>query len=177
MWYWAYNPADQDLRIGHATSPDGITWTKDINNPVLDAGPSGAWDENWVYDQECIINRFHFPYVVYWSYWHRLIIKTIGSVTPLPQMESPGQRIQITRSWIWDRLGPGMITGLGCSVIYDGSEYHMWYTGYGVADLIRIGHATSPDGVTWTKDPLNPVLIEERNSWEWHKNRSAGGSF
>ena len=23
----------------------------------------------------------------------------------------------------------------------------------------RIGHATSPDGITWTKDPLNPVLI------------------
>ena len=33
-------------RIGHATSPDGITWTKDTNNPVLDVGPDGNWDDN-----------------------------------------------------------------------------------------------------------------------------------
>ena len=32
-------------RTGLATSIDGITWTKDLNNPVL-VGEEGEWDEN-----------------------------------------------------------------------------------------------------------------------------------
>ncbi len=43
-------------------------------------------------------------------------------------------------------------------VVFDGSEFHMWYWLGGSSGRNRIGHATSPDGVTWTKDPLNPVL-------------------
>lgn len=32
------------ISIGHATSPDGLTWTKDPSNPVLTAGSAGNWD-------------------------------------------------------------------------------------------------------------------------------------
>ena len=48
-----------------------------------------------------------------------------------------------------------------------GNLYHMYYEAWGRmtksrvhADYIslQIGHATSPDGVHWTKDPANPVL-------------------
>jgi hypothetical protein len=43
-----------------------------------------------------------------------------------------------------------------------GSTYHLYYSG-GIASEVaagryRLGHATSSDGVTWTKDPANPVL-------------------
>jgi len=31
-------------RIGHATSPDGLSWTKSGNEPVLDVGKPGDWD-------------------------------------------------------------------------------------------------------------------------------------
>jgi hypothetical protein len=31
-------------QIGHATSPDGVTWTRDAANPVLTPGAAGAWD-------------------------------------------------------------------------------------------------------------------------------------
>ena len=34
-----------ELRIGMATSSDGINWTREPSNPVLDMGPTGAWDE------------------------------------------------------------------------------------------------------------------------------------
>jgi len=37
-----------DVQIGHATSADGITWTKDPNNPVLPRGSKGAWDVSWI---------------------------------------------------------------------------------------------------------------------------------
>ncbi len=44
------------------------------------------------------------------------------------------------------------------SVIVDGSNYKMWYGGYDGTNF-RIGYATSPDGINWTKaDDVNPVL-------------------
>jgi len=43
MW-----PTGNWISIGHATSPDGVTWTKDINSPVLVGGSDGDWDENSV---------------------------------------------------------------------------------------------------------------------------------
>ena len=43
--------ADYDsLQIGHATSPDGVHWTKDPANPVLSRGSPGAWDHRGTWD-------------------------------------------------------------------------------------------------------------------------------
>ncbi len=42
--------------------------------------------------------------------------------------------------------------------------YHLWYTGYN-DDLNKnryLGHATSPDGIAWIRDPANPV---HKTSW------------
>ncbi|MBI4547854.1 MAG: hypothetical protein HY707_07740 [Ignavibacteriae bacterium] len=49
-------------------------------------------------------------------------------------------------------------------VIIEGSVYRMWYSGGWT--LVRTGHATSPDGVTWAKDRLNPVLDVSPGSWD-----------
>src|SRR4051794_22779121 len=40
-------------------------------------------------------------------------------------------------------------------VALDGKTYHLWYTGYNedLSPLRKLGHATSPDGVRWTRDP------------------------
>jgi sucrose-6-phosphate hydrolase SacC (GH32 family) len=40
--------------------------------------------------------------------------------------------------------------------------YKLWYTGYdGTADGLRmLGYATSPDGITWTRHPRNPIYRE-----------------
>lgn len=50
-----------------------------------------------------------------------------------------------------------------CSVIKDGTEYKMWYSGGESFTSHRIGYATSPDGITWSKYAENPVL-EPQNS-------------
>ncbi|MBC8232919.1 hypothetical protein H8E77_25535 [bacterium] len=52
------------------------------------------------------------------------------------------------------------------TVVYDGIEYHVWYTGYDGSNL-SIGYATSSDGVTWNKHADNPVLeLGQSNSWD-----------
>jgi predicted GH43/DUF377 family glycosyl hydrolase len=51
------------------------------------------------------------------------------------------------------------------SVVYYNSQYHMFYTGYSgtykQTEFYKIGHATSLDGITWTKD--GTFLLEPTN--------------
>jgi predicted GH43/DUF377 family glycosyl hydrolase len=55
------------------------------------------------------------------------------------------------------------------SVVKVGSTYHMYYTGYEKQFSFDIGHATSRDGVNWTKDRNNPVIqrASRPNEWGW----------
>jgi predicted GH43/DUF377 family glycosyl hydrolase len=49
MWYVGANSGMSKLCIGYATSTDGILWQKDTqNNPILEPGISGEWDDTWV---------------------------------------------------------------------------------------------------------------------------------
>ena len=70
----------------------------------------------------------------------------------------------------WDEefIAPG-------SVIYYDNTYHMWYGGGKFAVNGSIGHATSPDGITWTKDTNNPVLSKGQvGDWD-ENNLQCGG--
>ena len=46
LWYLGSGPyhGKTAWRIGHATSPDGLKWTKSGDEPVLDIGQPGDWD-------------------------------------------------------------------------------------------------------------------------------------
>jgi beta-1,2-mannobiose phosphorylase / 1,2-beta-oligomannan phosphorylase len=49
-------------------------------------------------------------------------------------------------------------------ILREGNVYRMWYTGYdGKRDDIKLlGHATSTDGIHWTRSPKNPLV---RDHW------------
>ncbi len=48
-------------------------------------------------------------------------------------------------------------------ILKEEGTYHMWYTGFGPDNkALALGYATSPDGITWTPYPDNPVFKE---SW------------
>ncbi len=59
----------------------------------------------------------------------------------------------------WDRK----IRERGYILVVDG-VYHLWYTGYpsDKPPTMSLGHATSNDGVHWTRDPKNPIF---KDSW------------
>ncbi len=75
----------------------------------------------------------------------------------------PTYVLDFGENYAWDYYGVGEPT-----VIKDGELYKMWYAGYD-GWYWRIGYATSPDGINWTKHPGNPVLSEgAEESWdEW----------
>ncbi len=56
------------------------------------------------------------------------------------------------------------------SVVFFNGEYHMYYTGVQTDfnDPVYIGHATSPDGLVWTKDPANPAVSPTLNQSDWN---------
>jgi sucrose-6-phosphate hydrolase SacC (GH32 family) len=55
----------------------------------------------------------------------------------------------------WDRK----VRERGWIMVEDGT-YHLWYTGYNEdrTPTRLLGHATSPDGLRWTRDPANPIF-------------------
>ncbi len=57
------------------------------------------------------------------------------------------------------------------SVIKVGSTYHLYYSGCKnstcAANIFSIGHATSSDGVSWSRDAGNPVVSPSSTLAEW----------
>jgi Tol biopolymer transport system component len=53
MWYIGYSGAVR--QVGHATSSDGASWTKDAD-PVLSPGGAGAWDNSAIHSLDVIAN-------------------------------------------------------------------------------------------------------------------------
>ncbi|MEO2017330.1 MAG: glycosylase [Fuerstiella sp.] len=46
-------------------------------------------------------------------------------------------------------------------ILMDGEEYRLWYTGYNQDRqplTMKLGYATSPDGITWKRHPRNPIF-------------------
>lgn len=48
------------------------------------------------------------------------------------------------------------------AILQDGDGWKLWYTGYDGTrpGLKMLGYATSPDGLTWTRSPQNPLYRE-----------------
>lgn len=57
------------------------------------------------------------------------------------------------------------------SILKVGSTYHLYYSACKnstcAANVFSIGHATSSDGVSWTRDPGNPVISPSSTLAEW----------
>ena len=151
MWYTGGDGSN--YRIGYATSTDGIVWTKYANNPVLDLGASGEWDNHWVYASSVLFEDGTYKM---WYSGHDGYNVRIGYAT------SPD-------GIAWEKYEGNPVLGLGGSgawddyhvstpfVLFEDGTYKMWYSGYDGSDD-RIGYTTSPNGITWTKYAGNPVL-------------------
>ena len=56
------------------------------------------------------------------------------------------------------------------SVIFFNGIYHMYYTGVqtDLLGTLSIGHATSTDGIQWSKDLSNPIISPTSNMNDWN---------
>jgi predicted GH43/DUF377 family glycosyl hydrolase len=131
-------------------------WTIHPDNPVIDPGPPGSWDDHWR-----VPLAVHFDGSIYhlWFLGNNVALDhgDIGHATSPDGVD-----------WTIDPANPVLTRGepgewddawilWGAGVIHDGTQFHLWYTAQG-EQALGGGYATSPDGTLWTKHPDNPVL-------------------
>jgi predicted GH43/DUF377 family glycosyl hydrolase/PKD repeat protein len=158
LWYAGYNGVQWS--IGYARSRDGIDWEVYPGNPVLSDGLGDVWDGTSV-SQPCVLfdgERYRMWYAGYDG--EHLRIGYATSNDGIAWNKHPNPVLDVGTTGSWDAMGVSSPT-----VVFDGIGYRMWYAGYD-GEHLRIGYATSNDGIAWNKHP-NPVLdVGMTGSWD-----------
>jgi hypothetical protein len=172
MWYNAGNGIDH-ANIGYATSVDGVSWDRHPT-PVMVTGEAGTWyadtiGPGTVIKEDGVFKMWFFggvggilgadantktgigyatsPDGLNWSFYD-------DPATTAPPYQFSDPVLNHGEAGAWDAnemFTPGVLRT-------DAGGYEMWYSGWreGLAGNY-IGYATSPDGITWTKHPENPI--------------------
>lgn len=164
MWYVGGNP--QGIQsVGLATSPDGIRWTKYAGNPVLRV--TEPWEGRVL--EAFTVLKMNGGYKIWFGGNNFDIdLASIGYATSpdgINWTKHPGNPVFTPSApKLWDSYSVS-----DPDIIYYKGTYHMWYKGWKKrGGNAWIGHATSQDGISWERDPQNPVLITSPipGSWE-----------
>jgi len=129
MWYSSEGPS----QIGYATSPDGINWTKNVGNPLLEGGSPTVVKDGATYRM-----------------WYNKDESGSDNDSILYAVSDDG--IEWT---IQNGGNPVLAYGGSSFVIKENSTYEIWYE---CSDESGICYATSIDGITWNIFPDNPVV-------------------
>lgn len=149
MWYDGSPMSNIEIgRIGRATSTDGIHWTKDdLQNPILDMGTAGQWDQGGLAFPRVFVVRDTF-FMCY------TCIKSNGDWRAI------GLARSTDGGTVWQKIGTGPILASTAHswdesfvqegfVLPMGNELYMWYSGCSLgANKVSIGIATSPNPIT-----------------------------
>ncbi len=167
MWYEVNY--GQGWRINYAYSPNGINnWLVPYQTVIPVGTPDGfEMDES-------------NPYVLYDDSAHLYKIWYTGASSnwalPIPDRfrlgyaTSPDGTNWTKYGWVlkgtdgsWDAGG----IARGESIIYKDGLYHMWYAATDTSVFRwRIGYATSPDGINWTRENNGLPVITPTEPWE-----------
>ena len=172
MYYTATNTSGMP-RLGLATSPDGIIWTKYEQNPILELGQPGSWNEYRSHNAS-VIKRDGLYYL-----WF----------TGSNSNSDVGVGLAYSNDgiyWEEDQDSPVLMTlpSLEWESTYltfpsvvereDGS-FLMVYMGYN-GTYRQVGIAYSQDGIQWTRYPSNPI-IPHGEIGSWNQETSTGPSI
>ncbi len=170
MWAGCVESDVNYASICYSESLDGTNWT----TPIIVFSPSnasGAWDNSKVEIPTVIKDTTESDTLKRYKMWYGgadslapNVVDSMGYAyshnginwTRLPAAQSPFGQDGLV-------LEPGLVDG-DAGVVSDptalkiGSTYHVWYNSFGSGDSIYISHATTPDGINWTRDVSNPIL-------------------
>ena len=164
MWYGSGDYLDRGMRIGLASSVDGINWIRH-GDPVMT--PNGTWNdgvlpgpvmkEDGLYKMWFLGGRGGLYYPTASAIWKTGYATSADGIT-------------------WEMMSePVLDTGttfdynsaVAGSVLKVGNLYEMWWTGGKKISSYtdsKIAFATSDDGITWEKYEGNPLIEISRGS-------------
>lgn len=156
-----------DFKIGYATSPDGVNWTKvkgsAVGGAVLSAGEKYQEDATGVED----------PYVIKENGIYRMWYTAVHANTRRIRYAISKDGITWTKKGSVDIIdSKGKSEKLSSEhpvIIHQGNQYELWYQDQNASLVNRtIQRAISKDGISWKKMGeiiLHPTIPEP--NWPW----------
>jgi predicted GH43/DUF377 family glycosyl hydrolase len=162
MWYTGQ--AHGHSAIGYAVSPDGKTWTRKSQTPVLSA--EASWEKVAVMCPHVIWDAKENQFKMWYSGGEQYEPDAIGYATSPDGLKwtklaaNPIFRADPAVSWEQHKV-------TACQVVPDGGGYLMFYIGFHDTDHAAIGIARSKDGITdWKRCASNPILQPGKDKWD-----------
>ncbi len=162
MWYTGQ--ARGKSWIGYATSPDGKTWKRESETPVLSA--TEPWEKVAVMCPHVLFDDRAGLYRMWYSGGEQFEPDAIGYATSEDDLTwekhpaNPVFRPDPASAWEKDRV-------TACQVVRHGDGYVMFYIGFRDRDHAQIGLARSKDGIAgWERHPANPVIRPGVGKWD-----------
>jgi predicted GH43/DUF377 family glycosyl hydrolase len=162
MWYTGQ--ADGKSWIGYATSPDGKTWKRASDQPVL--SPDQPWEKVAVMCPHVLYDENEKLYRLWYSGGEQYEPNAIGYATSKDGMKwikhahNPIFIPDSKSAWEKDRV-------TACQVVRHGDWHIMFYIGFRDEHHAQIGIARSRDGLTnWQRHPANPVIRPGKDQWD-----------
>ncbi len=161
---WYTGQAKGHSSIGHATSPDGVTWKRASDKPVLT--PDAKSEKVAVMCPHVMWDPDTKQYRMWYSGGEQEEPNAIGYATSPDGntwTKSPDNPIfapDLKNPWEQQRV-------TGCQVIKHGDWFYMFYIGFRDIYHAQIGLARSRDGLTrWQRHPANPIISPTPNAWD-----------
>lgn len=164
IWYWDTSNLYSHSAIRFADSPDGIGFSNDqatSGNLITGVSPDwnrGSYGPSQVFYNPAASNTgsdpFDHTFYMYFDGTTGGVEETgLGYSSDGVNWQLTGRVLTIGNPGDWDSSYASR-----CSVVRVGSnEWHMWYSGGQTRMHEGIGHATSTDGINWTRDTNNPI--------------------
>ena len=145
-------------------SEDGIRWTQPII--TLPPNPVSGWED--LVNRNCVLKigdcyKMWYTGQAHGNSYIGMAVSSNGidfervSAQPVLSPEEPFEGESV--------MNP--------CVLYENGVYRMWYSAGETYEPNVLGYAESPDGIHWTKSPLNPVLTKNPGK-EYEQNRIGG---
>ena len=169
LFYQTYGNGPRDA-ICHAASTDGVTFTREPQNPVF--RPHGVWTSGRAIDAEA--HAFNGKLLLYFATRDpNMVTQMVGVASAdLKSDFGPAEWTQLLDGPV---LKPELPWERKCieapTVIQHGGKLFMFYAGGYNNEPQQIGVASSADGVTWTRLSQEP-LLQNGKPGEWNASES-----
>lgn len=162
MWYTGQTKGKS--WIGYAVSPDGKTWKRQSDKPVL--SPEQPWEKVAVMCPHVCYDHKEKRYRMWYSGGEQYEPNAIGYATSPDGLKwtrhdtNPIFRPDPKNAWEKDRV-------TACQVVRQGEWYLMFYIGFRDQHHAQIGLARSKDGITdWQRHRANPLIRPGQGKWD-----------
>jgi len=145
MYYVGYD--NVVWRTGIAFSDDGLSWTRYANNPVLDVGPPGSWDEYGASPNTIVIDRG-----MYYMFYQTRKPSSLGIATSTDGVNWT----KYIHNPILQPPIEGTSLGWGSMLLENGMLRYWFSLEYGSWGICYAVSPWNPDPITGVADPVSP---------------------